>query len=78
MPLTSVIAPHNAEGEHTLGLDHAGQQVNLLVLGMSIDNGGNGAENLFDGLAELRLVGMLLLNVLDYALDILVHWNHPP
>ncbi len=35
VPLTVIVAPHNAEGEHTLRLDHATQQIDLLILGMS-------------------------------------------
>ena len=73
VPLAVVVAPHNAEGEHTLGLDHAAQQVNLLILGVLLDHGLQGAEDLFDGLNELRLVAVLCLDVFDNAGQISIH-----
>jgi hypothetical protein len=78
MPLAVVVAPDNAEGEHTLRLDHTGQQVSLLILGMSIDDRRDGSKNFFNSLAELGLISVLGLDVLDYAFNISVHWNHSP
>ena len=68
VPLAVVVAPHNAEGEHTLGLDHAAQQVNLLILGVLLDHGLQRGQNFLDGLHELRLVAVLGLDVLDARL----------
>jgi hypothetical protein len=45
---------------------------------MSIDNGRNGMEDLFYGLAEFGLIGMLGLDVIDYASNISVHWYQSP
>ena len=78
MPLAVVVTPDNTEGEHTLRLDHTGQQVSLLIFGMSIDDGRNRSKNLFNSLAELGLISMLGLYVLDYAFNISVHWYQSP
>ena len=73
VPLTVVIAPHNTEGEHTLGLDHAAQQIDLLILGVLLDHRLQRGQNLFHGLYELRLVAMLGLDVLQNACQISIH-----
>ena len=73
VPLTVIIAPHHAEGEHTLRLDHTTQQIDLLVLGVLLDHRLQRGQNLFDGLDELRLIAMLGSNVLQNACQISIH-----
>ena len=68
-----VIHPDDAEGEHPLRLDHAVEQVSLHILGMGVDDRGNGGEDLLDGLHEFRLIAMLFLDIVDDALDICIH-----
>ena len=75
MPLTVIIAPHNTEGEHTLGLDHTAQQIDLLILGVLLNDGLQRGQNLFDGLHELRLVAVLGLYALEHACQISIHKN---
>ena len=74
MIIAVVVHPHHAESEHTLGLHDAAQQVSLLVLGVLIHHGGDGGEDLLDGLDKLGLVAVLLLDVFDHAGDIGIHW----
>ena len=73
VPLTVIIAPHNAEGEHTLGLDHTAQQVDLLILGVLFDHRLQRGQNFLDGLHELGLVAMLGLDALEHACQISIH-----
>ena len=73
VPLAVVVAPHNAEGEHTLGLDHAVQQVDLLILGVLLDDRLQRGQDLLDGLHELGLVAMLGSDVLQNAGQISIH-----
>ena len=73
-----VVHPHDAEGEHALGLDHAVQEVGLLVLGVLVHHGGDRGEDLLNGLNKLGLVPVFLLHVLDYAGNISIHWTVPP
>ena len=63
----------NAEGEHTLGLDHAVQQVDLLILGVLLDDRLQRGQDLLDGLHELGLVAMLGSDVLQNAGQISIH-----
>ena len=78
MPLTVIIAPHNTEGKHTLRLDHAVQQIDLLILRVLLNDGLQRGKNLFNGLNKLRLVTVLRLNVLNDAGQISIHNKLPP
>ena len=75
VPLTIVVAPHNTEGEHTLRLDHTAQQVDLLILGMSIDHRLQRGQHFLDGLDELGLIAVLGLHILQHASQISIHNN---
>ena len=78
MPHVIVVLPGHAELDDALGLDHPLQQGGLLVLGMGVDHGLQGAEDLLDGLQELGLVGILRLGLGQNSLDVLVHDDIPP
>ena len=78
MPDMVVIFPGNAELNNAIRLDHALQQSGLLVLGMSIDDGGQRGQDLFDSLQELGLGSVLGLGLGENALNVLVHWTFPP
>ena len=73
MGLTSVVGPHNAEGEHTLRLDHAAQQIDLLILRVLLNHRLQRGQDFLDSLHELRLVAMLGLDVLQNAGQISIH-----
>ena len=75
MPLTIIVAPHNAEGEHALRLDHAVQQIDLLILGMLLDDRLQRGQDFLHGLHELGLVAMLGSDVLQNAGQISIHNN---
>ena len=78
MPLAVVVAPHHPEGEHTLGLHHAAQQVYLLILGMLVDDGLQRGEHLFHSLHEFGLVAVLGLDIFQHACQISIHRKLPP
>ena len=73
MGLASIVNPRDAEHDLALGLDHSLKQSNLLILGVLLDNGNQRLKNLFDGLVELRLVGIALLHSVDDSGNVLVH-----
>ena len=68
--LALVVCPGDAEHDDALGLDDALEELCLLILGVCLDDGLEGLENLGHGLDELRLVGVFLLNLLDNTLDV--------
>ena len=78
MPLVVVILPGHAELDGALRLHHTLQQSDLLILGVSVDNGLQRAQDLFHSLQELRLVGVLRLGVGQNSLNVLVHRYIPP
>ena len=78
VPLVVVVLPGHAELDHALGLDHALQQSDLLILGMGVDDGLQGAQDLFHSLQELRLIGILSLGLSQNLLNVLVHCYIPP
>ena len=78
VPLVVVVLPGHAELDGALGLHHALQQSDLLILGVSVDNGLQRAQDLFHSLQELRLVGVLRLGVGQNSLNVLVHRYIPP
>ena len=59
--LAGVVDPRHAEHDHALGLNEALKDGGLLVLGMRIKGGLQGAEDLGCGLEELLLLGIALL-----------------
>ena len=73
VPIAIVIFPHNAEGEHTLGLNHAVQQVSLDILRVLLDDSIQRGEHFLDGLDELGLVCVLSLDVFDDAFNVGIH-----
>ena len=68
LDLASIVNPRHTEGDDALGLDDALEKACLLVFGMSLDDGLEGLQDLGHGLDELRLVGVLCLDLLDDAL----------
>ena len=68
-----VIHPADAEREHTLGLDHSLQQVDLLVFGMRVHDRGDGRKDFLNGLNEFRLVAMGVLDIIDDTCYISIH-----
>ena len=70
-----VVLPGDPEGEHPLRLYHAVQQVGLLILGVLLDHGLQGGEDLFYGLDELRFVAMLLFDIFNNTDQVRVHSN---
>ena len=66
-------AENLTEGEHTLGLDHTAQQVDLFILGVLFDHRLQRGQNFLDGLHELGLVAMLGSDVLQNAGQISIH-----
>ena len=75
VPLTVIVAPHNTEGEHTLGLHHAAQQIDLLILRVLFNDGLQRGQNFLNSLHELRLVAVLGLYALEHACQISIHKN---
>ena len=73
MVVAVVVHPNDAEGEHTLRLDHAVEQVGFFIFGVGIHHGGDRGEYFLYGLHEFRLVAVLFLDVLNNALDIRIH-----
>ena len=71
-----VIQPGDAELDGPLGLDHPLQKGCLLILGMGVDHGGQGGQDLLHGLQELRLAGILLTALFQNSVDILAHCTH--
>ena len=61
--LAGVVGPRDAEHDDALGLDEALEDAGVLVLLPRLEHGLEGAEHLGDGLDELRLVGILRLDV---------------
>ena len=78
MPNVVVVLPSDAEGDSALGLDHTLQQANLLILGVSVDDGLQGSQHFLNSLQELGLVGVLSLGSLEDLFNVLVHWDLPP
>ncbi len=77
MIIAILIHPADAEREHPLRLDHALEQVDLLILGMRVHDRGNRGQNLFHGLDEFRLVRVRRLDIIDDAGYICVHKQIP-
>ena len=63
MNLAGVVNPRNAEDDRALRLDHALQDGMLLVTRIGFDYRTKRLQNLGNCLNELRLIGVLLLNV---------------
>jgi hypothetical protein len=78
VPLTSVVHPANTEGEHTLGLNHTAQQVNLFVLGMLVDYRAQRFQNLFNSLDILGLGSVFCSYVFNNSGYISVHNKFAP
>ena len=68
--LALVVDPGHAEHDDALGLDEALQQGRLLILGVGVQRGLDGAENLGRGLEELGLLGVALLELCQDLLGI--------
>ena len=73
--VTFVVHPAHAEGELTLGLHHAIEQIQLFILGMGVDQGLHAGENLFHSLDELGLILVFLLDVFDHTVQVCVHFG---
>jgi hypothetical protein len=78
MGLAVVVNPNNTEGEHTLGLYHTAQQISLLILGMSVDDRGDGRQNFLYSLDEFGLIAVLSSDILNGAQNICIHNNQSP
>ena len=70
-----VIHPADAEREHSFRLDHALEQVDLLVFGMGVHDRGHGRKNFLNRLNEFRLVGMRRLYIIDDTGYISIHFG---
>ena len=68
-----VVDPGNAEHDCALGLDHALENGGLFILGISLDHGGEGGENLFNRLDEFRFVSVFRLNIGEDLLNVFAH-----
>ena len=65
----------DAEREHSFRLDHALQQIDLLVFGMGVHDRGHGRKNFLNRLNEFRLVGMRRLYIIDDTGYISIHFG---
>ena len=72
----AVVHPGHPEHHHPLGLYDAADDVLLLVAGVGLHHGLQGLQNLLRGLEELRLVGVLLLEILQHGQEISVFHRH--
>ena len=71
MDLVLIIGPRHAELNDALGLHQALEQACLLILGMGIQRGLDGLQDLGGGLNELRLlVCVTLFQLVQYSLCI--------
>ena len=57
-----IVGPRDAELELALGLDDAVDDGQVGVFGVTLGEGGDGQEDLVDGLVELGLGGVTALN----------------
>ena len=73
--LAAVVHPGNAEHDDALRLDKALDQAGSLPLGVLVDDELQRLEHFLNRLQELRLAGMVLLHIGQYACEILV-LNH--
>ena len=73
MPHMVVVLPGDAELDGPLRLHHALQQGSLLILGVGVDHRLQRGQDLFHGLQELRLVGVLRLGGLEHSFDVRIH-----
>ena len=62
LDLALVVHPGHAEHDDALRLDHALQDLGRPVLGMAIDDDGDGVDHFADGLVELRFGRVLGLH----------------
>ena len=70
LDLALVVDPRHAEHDHALGLDDALEKRGLLVLGVGVEGGLQGLEDLLGGLDELGLLGVAGLKLGDDLLGI--------
>ncbi len=70
LDLAGVIHPRHAEHDDALGLDEALEQSGLLVLGVRVDGGLQGVEDLGGGLDELGLLGVAGLELVEDPLGV--------
>ena len=68
--LARIVDPGNAEHNDALGLDETLENGGLLVLGMSIESGLQGAQNLSSSLDEFGLLRVTSLEVLEDRLGV--------
>ena len=68
-----VVHPADTEREHTLGLDHSLQQVDLLVFRMCVHDRGDGRQNFLYGLNKFRLASVGCFDIIDDTGYICVH-----
>ena len=70
-----VVHPADAEGKHTLGLNHSLQQVDLLVLGMCVHDRGDGRQNFLNGLNEFRFIAVGSFDIIDDTCYVSIHFG---
>ena len=70
LDLALVVDPRHAEHDHALGLDEALEKGVLLVLGVGVERGLQGLEDLLCRLDELGLLGIAGLELGDDLLGI--------
>jgi hypothetical protein len=75
--LAPVVHPGYAEHHHALGLHHALEDLGVAVLRVTVEHGHQRLGDLHDGLVELRLDGILGLDVSQQRRDSFVHGLPP-
>ena len=70
-----VVDPGNTEHDHALRLNKALDEASLLPFGVLVNDELEALENFTDSLKELGLIGVALLNVCVYTLEVFVG-NH--
>ena len=70
--LALIVRPGDAELHHALRLDEALEHARLLIFRVLLNNRLEAFEDLANGLQELRLVAIALLDLRVHALDVLI------
>ena len=76
MNLTLVILPGHTENNDALSFYHALQNLCFFILWILFQHGHYGGQNLFNGVLELNLLRVALLNDIQYILNVLLHICH--
>ena len=77
MRRSAVILPDDTELDHALRLHHALEQSGFFVLRMALDHRLQRGEHLFNRLQKLRLARIFGARLLQYSLNVCVHFLPP-